>query len=1325
MDCIVGIKNVFADLFIDLLFINGVRRKLEDKDLCRVKESYKGEKVCNKMTRDWRCISKHLNNRPGISNTVLVLKWILIKSVSINFFLTGIFIFLEHSLNLTKDLLLAALVGSSGNSTANNPTNITQQNSDPDSGSNAVIMTACVLIAAALGEIITSTLKSYFDAFNSTHLRVLFETIIYSKLLRVKQSALKDFNVIHLISSDTQIFREGIATIHILWIAPIELAAVIFFMWTRLGLEYSVIPGVVFLTIVSIIQLLLSNKFQSFRNKMLQYADRRLDCVQNLIANISIVRLLAWEEPISKIMYQAKNTEDNFLKKQSLIRFLKIIFFLICPTVTTYLTGLTYSLALGKQISAGQVNAGFLIFAQLSGTLVFEFNHAIYLIKEINLSLKRIARLLDLPEYECVTDASLKKPNADTPERVKDVTQNGSVLNHEMVQLQSTEQENKTYLKISSTNNSQISLIAYPETGKNIVGISGNITAGNSELLLSIIGEFDTPEDLKIEKKGSLVFVPKEAWLFDGNIKENIIFCEEVDEDWYQEVINICGVEEESRCLGIEDETQVMDEASIKGPMAMKICIARAIYKKADIYLFDDIFSSIDLKSSITIFRNLIDKLMSDKIVLIATNQVEILNLVTREIKMKNGEIKDIFSRLRLSITEDQDSGSKQSHNDHRLSAKRGSKMLRQKSRGILQSQDSGDWRQTYNVKEDEMIHHISFRTYINYMLSGSNIAIIYALLILAILAETANILSLVGWFFLPPSSELTIVLNTSNNSYNSTFPVEEKWKTYITVSVFTALSVLCYLSFCVVTMFVLLQCSDALHDKMYSSILKAKNSFFIRTPVDIIVNRFIRDITVCDDILPCHFTFFTVLTAQSVGVIALTFSINQSILIPALLTIVVILIIFRWIYLKTSRSVRSLESKLCIPLYSHSNITLNGILTIHSHNCQKNLMSHFLQCQDNYSNAYYTYHLVNIWVGIRVGIIGIFTLSLVTAVILTAITAADYIVATTLGQIILALWMLRHWMLLSIEVENEMISVQRLFSYQNLPSQPNYEGEIKVCENWPVNPTIEFEDVTFCFAPYLPNMLQQISFTIKSGETIGIVGKNASATLAAMACLNEFSGRIKIDDVDITTVHPSVLRDSIAIIPIDCLVLPGTLRLNLDPFDKASDKEIWEILEMTELKDLVNTLPNQLSFDMSQFNQSFSQGQRKLFSLARALLKKSNLLIMDSAVNSLDQETESKVHKIIRTHCRGKTVIYLTDRLIQLSSCERLIILEGPRLVENDTLSNLIKNGNSEVCQILNSTYTQEVKQFTSEANTNNRRNSFSKSSKKNAGFSLVNVEI
>ena len=1328
MNCLNRFKEIFGDFLIDLLFIKGVRRNLQDKDLRPIGEQLRGANVSKNIDTDWDFISKHSKPPHGKrSCTGLTLKLIMMKSVWINFFITGVFMFLEHSLNLIKDLLLADLVSPKVTNTFDNVTapsnccnhsNTTtyqpaQQTFYSNLMSTSITGTACVLIGATLGELVTSNLKTYFDIFSSTYLRIVFESIIYKKLLKIKSKELKDFNVIHLMSSDTQIFREGIATLHILWIAPIEVAAVIYFMSERLGFGYSVIPGVVFLTVISAIQLSFSKRFKTIRKKMLHYGDKRIEIVQSLIDNYNLVRLLAWEEPFTKLIYQTKFKEDRYLQKASLIKALKLFFFFIGPTVSIYLTALTYSITYEKEITAGQVNAGFLMFAQLSSTLVLEFNYAIYLIKEVNLSIKRIAVLLDLPEYETRKDSNSSHNKFKF--KVSDT----------QCQMNGTSNLDKTaYLQICSKNTDSHSITINAGEERNVIGVSGNITASNSDLLLSIFGELEVPANMEICKEGTIVIVPKDGWLFDGSIKENIIFSEEVNEEWYKKVKNLCGITEEFK-YNFSDNTQVMDEGGINSRLTMKISIARAVYKKADIYLFDEVFNLIELTCAIRIFKNLIKEVMSDKIVLIATNQQEILNLVTYQIKMKDGDIEAITNVYKNTIQSPCDCDGEQGEEYEEIAPlpprKSHLRMMRQKSINITATKESIDnWQKIYHVKEDEKVHNISVKTYITYLMSGTNLVVLYILLILVLLAETSSILSLIGWFFIP----LSTTNDTLSNGGNTTINYQE-WKTYIIVSVFVALSSACYLLLCVIIIFVLLRCSDALHDGMFYSILKANTSFFLRTPVSTIVNRFIQDIAVCDELLPYHFTFFTVLTFQALGVIVLTFSINQIILIPSIIVIVCLLLVFRWVYLKTSRSVRSLESKQCIPLYSQCSITANGTLTIQSHNCKEKLMSHFMKCQDNYSKAYYCNHLVNIWVGIRVGILGVCTLALVTAVI-SLNTTEDSLTATTLGQMILALWMLKHWMLLSIEVENEMISVQRLLSYRNLPSKPQINDKIKIDPKWPVNPTIEFEDVIFCFAPYLPNLLQQVTFTVNAGETIGIVGKNAPAVLAALTCLSEFSGTIKMGNTDVSKIDPSALRDSISLIPINCLVLPGTLRLNLDPFDKTTDDEIWDILEMTELKSVVSNLPGQLSFDMSKFHQCFSGGQRKLFSLTRALLKKNNILIIDSAINTLDQDTEDKVHKIIRTHCSGTTVIYLTDRLIKLASCEKIMVLDGPNIQEYDTLTNLINNGQSECSRILTSNYNQEVEQFTSMANTNSRRRSFSKSCKnKDSPFQMVNVEI
>ncbi|XP_074026962.1 probable multidrug resistance-associated protein lethal(2)03659 isoform X2 [Leptinotarsa decemlineata] len=463
---------------------------------------------------------------------------------------------------------------------------------------------------------------------------------------------------------------------------------------------------------------------------------------------------------------------------------------------------------------------------------------------------------------------------------------------------------------------------------------------------------------------------------------------------------------------------------------------------------------------------------------------------------------------------------------------------------------------------------------------------------------------------------------------------------------------------------------SIKLHTALVGSVVNSVMSFFDSHFIGNVLNRFSEDLAQIDEHLPFIVKECLGVLFATIGHIGLVLTVDTRFIIYISIVCFLLLVI-RTIYIPTGRSLKRLEASSRSPMIGHLNATLDGLTTIRAYKAERILIDEFDRHQDLYTSAYYTSICSLRGFNFFMDCIGS------TLLISVVINFLFFDTGASAGNVGLALtqvtslgnsiqWGLRQWS----EMENNMTSVERVLEYAGIPSEKK-GGE--VLDNWPTDGTVEYENV--CLTYNNEKILKNLTFEVEPKQRIGIVGRTGagkSSLISSIFRLYDVQGKILIDGVDIRRLSLKFLRKKLAIIPQDPVLFSGTARTNLDPFREFEDEELWSVLEKVDLKNSISNLDNVIGSV-----SNFSSGQKQLFCLARALLRKSKILILDEATANMDHETDARLHKTISQHFTDCTVFIIAHRLHSILECDKVMVLDKGVLIEFDDPLSLLENEN------------------------------------------------
>ncbi|KAF7282019.1 hypothetical protein GWI33_003585, partial [Rhynchophorus ferrugineus] len=808
--------------------------------------------------------------------------------------------------------------------------------------------------------------------------------------------------------------------------------------------------------------------------------------------------------------------------------------------------------------------------------------------------------------------------------------------------------------------------------------VTGPLGSGKSSLLKLFLKDYPVTEG-KILSTGNFSYSSQDPWLFPSSIKQNIVFGEPYDEARYREVVRVCALQYDFNMFEKGDETIVADRGlNLSGGQQARINLARAVYKKSDIYLLDDPLHALDPKVQDYIFHNCIRGFLKDDMCVMVTHNLVHRNAADNMIIIKDGELKfdgkptevqvDIIREIELEENEEHH----KKEEDENDSATEKSKLLPKKPPG-------GRKKVYSEVKKTGKVELAVFKKYFAF---GGGLFVFAAISTLFFGSEFTESYSsrlLTNWINLEQNATNIGAGNDTAMTSPAFKRVTEKAN--FTLKLYSAM-ILGSVVIDLIKQWLFInfsrKASINLHNAMIEKLTTAQMTFFDNYFIGNILNRFSQDLTKVDEHLPHTVNHFIRIVLSVGGIVALVSSVNWRFLIPAAVLVVLLATLQRF-YMPAARSLKRLESATRSPLIGHLNATMEGVTTIRASKAQKILVEEFDRHQDLYTSAHYMSFCIRRAFGFFMDILSTVFVTIIIGKLLffnTGETGGDVGLAITKAS---ALAMLVQFGLMQwSDLENDMTSVERVLEYTEV-KQDNYDGNKP--ENWPSKGTVSYKNVSLSYK--LEKVLKDISFDVLPTQKVGIVGRTGagkSSIISTLFRLYDYDGTISIDGIDIKNLSLDYLRSHISIIPQDPLLFQGTIRQNIDPYNNFSDDEIWKTLEKVHMRDHIHSL----ELKITDHGSNFSTGQRQLICLARAIIKKNKIVVLDEATANMDPDTEMLVQGAINQNFADCTVFIIAHRLQSVIECDKIIVMDQGKIVEFDEPLNLMENKRSYFAQML-----------------------------------------
>ncbi|KAJ6796498.1 ABC transporter C family member 2-like [Iris pallida] len=1063
--------------------------------------------------------------------------------------------------------------------------------------------------------------------------------------------------------------------LHSLWSAPFRIILSMVLLYKELGV--AALLGSLMLVLMFPIQTFVISKSQKLTKEGIQRTDKRIGLMNEILAAMDTVKCYAWEQSFQSKVQSIRNDELSWFRKSQLLGACNSFILNSIPVVVTVVSFGVYSL-LGGDLTPAKAFTSLSLFAVLRFPL-FLLPNLITQVVNTQVSLKRLEELF-------LAEERILVPNPPLDPALPAISIKDGYFSWD------SKEERPT---LSSVN------LDVPVGS--LVAIVGSTGEGKTSLVSAMIGELPPKPDTNtnVTIRGRVAYVPQVSWIFNATVRDNILFGSPFQPLRYEDAIKVTALQHDLDLLPGGDLTEIGERGvNISGGQKQRVSMARAVYSDSDVYIFDDPLSALDAHVGRQVFDQCIKDKLRGKTRVLVTNQLHFLPNVDKIIVVHDGMVKEegtfedlssngpLFQKLMENAgkMEEQVEETKTEAIDQEVTKSTENGDIKIENVLLKSEQkkvnDSKQGKSVLIKQEERETGVVSWKVLARYKNALGGLWVVIILLSCYVLTE---------------------VLRVSSSTWLSTWTDQSSPKShgpgfynliYVLLSFGQVLVTLTNSYWLIISS---LYAAKKLHDAMLNSILRAPMVFFHTNPLGRIINRFAKDLGDIDR----NVAVFVNLFLQQVSQLLSTFVLIGIVSTISLWAIMPLLILFYAAYLyyqSTAREVKRLDSITRSPVYAQFGEALNGLSTIRAYKAYDRMAAINGKSMDN--NVRYTLANMsaNRWLAIRLETLGgiMIWLTATFAVMQNQCSENQKAFASTMGLLLSYALnitnLLTAVLRLASLAENSLNAVERIGNYIELPSEaPLVIESNRPPPGWPSSGVIKFRDVVLRYRPELPPVLHGISFTINASEKIGIVGRTGagkSSMLNALFRIVELErGQVLIDEYDVSRFGLLDLRKVLGIIPQAPVLFSGTVRFNLDPFSEHNDADLWEALERAHLKDVIRRNALGLDAGVSEAGENFSVGQRQLLSLARALLRRSKILVLDEATAAVDVRTDALIQKTIREEFKSCTMLIIAHRLNTIIDCDRVLLLDAGQVLEFDSPEALLSNEESAFSKMVQST--------------------------------------
>ena len=1215
----------------------------------------------------------------------------------------------------------------------------TEQIGDTELGILYCALMLCVQVGRTLCE------QQYFYHMQASGIVIkgALGTAVYRKTIRLNASGRSGSTtgeVLNHMQLDAQRVGDLMLFIHVIWSGLFQIIGYIALLYMYIG--WSVFGGLFLLIALIPLQKFFYTLTYKLRSVQTKFTDKRVKLENEGLSGVKILKLNAWEDSLEDEVKASRKEEIIYATKTANVAAANTSIMMAGPVIVSVIVFMLYSGVMKGEMRPDIIFPALTLFSLIRFPILF-YPRCLVLSADAIVSLDRLQKYFLLSESKPTT-TTIKLEELNEEDNGEDVKTKEMYKKKGDVVAKIKKGASFRWSRNNSNKDAEKKDDASPQGVDGVtagagftlnkcdfeikrgelVCVVGAVGSGKTAIVSALLGDM-VPESSGDEKQdsdevisidGTVAYCSQSAWVQSASVKENILFGKLHSERKYHDALDAACMLTDLKLLPDADQTQIGEKGiTLSGGQKQRCAIARAVYADADFVIMDDPLSALDAHVAKDVFNKCVRGVFREKAVLLVTHQLHFVERADKILVMKDGEVvergsykelienAEYFRQMMESYRGTQEKETAKAEEQDAGAFALSETDRDQMKRVVSEQKLSTKTAQKEEHREQGAVKKNVYATY--FLALGGTLPCMFLMFITII----ERMISVFTPMWLAFWTEYKYGLNDA-----------EYMSTYAAIGVISAL-----LSWWRTFAWLVasLRAATTLHLKLFHSVLNTRQAFFDTTPLGRIIQRFAKDTNVLDNLLGQSVSSLTSFGLLLLGTMIAMVTIIP-ILGPFLVPVFACYFYVQYFFRPGYREAKRLDGTSGSPIFEHFGETISGISTIRAFGHQARFIHENEKRIAYNQRADYTQKCAcDRWLPVRLEVIGI-SISIIVAGlgVYQRKTTSSGLIGVTLSYAIDITGVLSWLIRLFSELESQMVSVERVEEYAQLPSEEDTANDSMDSENdgkqivaigkvepdpsWPQSGGIVFQDVEMRYRKELPLVLSGVSFEIDAGSSVGICGRTGSGKSSLIVALwrlvEPSRGKILIDGVDISSMPLKSLRSRVTCIPQDPILFSGTVRDNLDPFLTHNDEDLWFALEHVQLKKFVSTHEDGLGLmtPVKEYGSNFSAGQRQMLCLARALLRETKIVCLDEATASVDNESDLMMQKVISQEFKDKTVMTIAHRINTIIESNKVLCMASGKVLSYDTPSKLLEDSSSIFAQLVLETGEASAKNLKQRAN-------------------------